>query len=1072
GTATMIRNCIAYYEAHSDLYEIENCGVYWLQGESDVAMAPEKYTKLFMAMWHDLKDAGAEYVAFLRLRKGTGQNDAEHNDLSYTGSRAAQINMVNTNADMYMASTVTENWEGNAATEHTVDISKYITLMAQYGSVGSYNDSYGNAATIKDGMLTTTMKTLYGSNNKCHYGKFGYGIIGADAAYNMYRALHNDQVAFEQTNTSGIADAVTVSQPCKTVTIDITDLTENLSFRAACGSMAGTLEICVLSDNVDITDQVIAKGVNTYGTVDTDLLHYFDNVSITVTYTSVDGAAQSVIYAIVDRAPDAPNMYYWDFDEDVNARDEDGEIVNAFGDAIRGSYTLGDGIFKATGLHLALENPIRLAETKNWSIEWKFGEVTQTSGGFLFTNMDTNAIGNKAIYHVKSGQFMICYYEDSNGYKNYTLSDVHVQSGDVIKLTHRYDSNAGRSVLSLWQNGKLVIADYQLWGSMNNSTSDLDMTAYPLSGDFLLKYLGAGAFSTVTDEFDYIKVVTDEHPEPLSLRYDDRYDVSGKTVEIIDAGTPTSYKIGSGVADGTFDDAVITLVKDKLIATGIGTAMVRIDGALYEITVTPAPISLFMITGHSMGAGQAGNADQSVVGPDGQVYSSHGTTCLGSTTAGYGISYAAQNKANKINAFTADGTGSIGEGSALAWQWHNLTGEKVWVLNTAVGGSCLAEWIPGTTNYTRAVTQFQRAQAILENEIAAGHYTLSRMGIFYHNGANFSYKGVTFTQADLQAWYDAMWSGFQSELSADITGDGNMESVSFLGLVPIWTKSAGLSYTQDEPAGMFMAASAEYPDIFTASVIGQDWLTNADVASKFPAFDYTVQSGETLKRPETTADVFASDNVHYDQVAYNAVGIDIANNLYRYLYGDNALTNVQIVDPSKVTEVSESVTLAFGEQVLLVPLTEPLTCADLSFKAEGDIEISYPLAIKMIGLGTGKLTVFANGEVVREITFVCNHTHTYDSVTIPATCEHGGWTVYTCACGDSYEDTFTKALGHSYEDGTCANCGEKADYAGKKVSILSASTSTYAGVSNNTAANSTIGKNDVYYTEGRHGVYL
>ena len=44
-------------------------------------------------------------------------------------------------------------------------------------------------------------------------------------------------------------------------------------------------------------------------------------------------------------------------------------------------------------------------------------------------------------------------------------------------------------------------------------------------------------------------------------------------------------------------------------------------------------------------------------------------------------------------------------------------------------------------------------------------------------------------------------------------------------------------------------------------------------------------------------------------------------------------------------------------------------------------------------------------------------------------------------------------------------------FEGKKVSILSASTSTYDGVSNNTAANSTIGKNDVYYTEGRHGVY-
>ena len=39
-------------------------------------------------------------------------------------------------------------------------------------------------------------------------------------------------------------------------------------------------------------------------------------------------------------------------------------------------------------------------------------------------------------------------------------------------------------------------------------------------------------------------------------------------------------------------------------------------------------------------------------------------------------------------------------------------------------------------------------------------------------------------------------------------------------------------------------------------------------------------------------------------------------------------------------------------------------------------------------------------------------------------------------------------------------------FAGKKVSILSHSASTYVGVSNNTASNSSIGNNDVYYTEG------
>ena len=48
---------------------------------------------------------------------------------------------------------------------------------------------------------------------------------------------------------------------------------------------------------------------------------------------------------------------------------------------------------------------------------------------------------------------------------------------------------------------------------------------------------------------------------------------------------------------------------------------------------------------------------------------------------------------------------------------------------------------------------------------------------------------------------------------------------------------------------------------------------------------------------------------------------------------------------------------------------------------------------------------------------------------------------------------------------------EQNAFAGKKVSILSHSMSTYVGVSNDTGANSTIGDNDIYYTEGRLGVY-
>lgn len=449
----------------------------------------------------------------------------------------------------------------------------------------------------------------------------------------------------------------------------------------------------------------------------------------------------------------------------------------------------------------------------------------------------------------------------------------------------------------------------------------------------------------------------------LSLRYDDRYNVSGKTVNILNAGTPTSYKVGTSEKDA----AIITLDGDDLIATGIGTAQVKIDSTVYNITVEAAPISLVMITGHSIGAGQNGTPGYSVVGPAGQVYSSHGTQNLDANTDGVGIGYGATVKAKNIDAFTEAGAGTKGEGSGLAWQWNNLTGEKIWVLNTAVGGSCLPEWLPGETYYKNAVTQFQRAQAILENEVKAGHYTLSQMGIFYHNGANFSYKNVVATQSDYETWYEAMWSGFKSETSRDMDGNGKSEAVSFLGLVPIWTISGGISYSSDEPAGLYMAASKDYPEIFTASLIGQNWLTDANVAEKFPEINYTMQASGDYQRPNLTVDVFASDKVHYQQVAYNALGIDIANNLYAWLNAEDNNPELAIYNTSLMLDLTDTLELTVGEAWVLSPVTN---LNDLTFTASGCIELKYPLQVVAIGEGTGTLTI-SNGSFTKEITFIC-----------------------------------------------------------------------------------------------------
>ena len=69
-----------------------------------------------------------------------------------------------------------------------------------------------------------------------------------------------------------------------------------------------------------------------------------------------------------------------------------------------------------------------------------------------------------------------------------------------------------------------------------------------------------------------------------------------------------------------------------------------------------------------------------------------------------------------------------------------------------------------------------------------------------------------------------------------------------------------------------------------------------------------------------------------------------------------------------------------------------------------------------------------------------SHTHSYKDVVTAPTCTEKGYTTHTCACGDSYVDTYVDALGHTWDSGkvtkqptetetgvktyTCTRCGE------------------------------------------------
>ena len=74
------------------------------------------------------------------------------------------------------------------------------------------------------------------------------------------------------------------------------------------------------------------------------------------------------------------------------------------------------------------------------------------------------------------------------------------------------------------------------------------------------------------------------------------------------------------------------------------------------------------------------------------------------------------------------------------------------------------------------------------------------------------------------------------------------------------------------------------------------------------------------------------------------------------------------------------------------------------------------------GIRTYTCTV-CGSSYTEAIAKLAEHTYTASN-TVDPTCEKGGYIVYVCECGDSYQGDKTPATGHSYDGNTCTECGK------------------------------------------------
>lgn len=506
--------------------------------------------------------------------------------------------------------------------------------------------------------------------------------------------------------------------------------------------------------------------------------------------------------------------------------------------------------------------------------------------------------------------------------------------------------------------------------------------------------------------------------EAIELLYDDRKELAGllgvenvTQVSITDQ-VVLSKKVGTDV----LDDNVLVYEDGILYAVGVGSANLTVDGITYPVTVSPAPISLFLITGHSVGIGEQGDAAQSVAIEAGQAYSSHrywtfeNVTEEGrdlvivpsEVTQTTGLGYNAENRLSGIDAFAPGGGGTIGEGSGLAWRWNQLTGEKVWVINAARGGSCLNHWIPdaegpvpGSSNrfygyfkylYNSARDAYQNAQYILKNEIAAGHYTLSHMAMIYHNGANFS-AFEDWTYEKLEQYYDLMWTSFKNDLSTDMDGDGQVETLESLGLAPHWFSTGALSMATDKSVTYYLGTNSAYPDVYVA-LDHTRWYRTEEDLQNFPDILYTTQSKPVVK-PESllsTKNGGTSDNSffcyndkgHLSQVTYNAQGVHLAEAMNANLNNAVAQSQGEFMDYN-FTKLPEQYTIAAGESVFAVPVATPLWSNDIVLSVSGNIKLEYPGKVIALQPGTGTLTMTQGQRVLKTVEFIVTDGHAHCS---------------------------------------------------------------------------------------------
>ncbi len=463
-----------------------------------------------------------------------------------------------------------------------------------------------------------------------------------------------------------------------------------------------------------------------------------------------------------------------------------------------------------------------------------------------------------------------------------------------------------------------------------------------------------GVFTILPETAEAAKLSMKNTDSQITLKYDDRYTFKKEIKEI-----KTISVKSDNVQTGGKDSEVLKIQEgsdNKVVAAGCGKAVVELkSGKKIGVTVKAAKISLLLLIGQSNMEGSPDKLgsleeyqNEYVVNKEGKVYSTYGPSTLShSLTNGcfqtvspkltiwnpdeYVPGSLTDNSSEKewkrTNNLTdaEQATGKTGVDGALAKEWVKRTDEKVWLVNAAHSGSSIDTWLPGkeriNNNFWQAVSLYKTCEQLLNKEIEAGHYKLSHKGYFWLQGEtddNMSAK--KYLEKFLK-----MHNGIKNEL-----GTGRVkkyknvdQKIEFAGILMVRahgdpTDNSDLYMTGPRKAQYYMCNSSKekFKDIYLASHISEDWVTDAGVdlyfKSKYPTIEKYMEFNNMKKQdveiPSQVEDVHQS--VHYTQLGYNELGRDAAANIcyaLKYVKAPESETQIRLVGTDGYTDITSAV---------------------------------------------------------------------------------------------------------------------------------------------------------------------